>query len=236
MRATIGVVVMLIVCVLLGVQAVAAGTNPADACKNAKAKAAGKKAADLLKAFGKNVKKVDPTKLSAGVSKAQSKLTKAFTKAESRGGCETTGDATVIEAKVDAFAADVLAEVTDVGSSTTTTPSTTTTSSSSTTSTTLDPNAPVCCETGGDPPVCYAGLNSNACAAFPGTPVPGAVCDGAGHCVSPPGTPGCCCQIPGPYCGGTDLDEAGCSSSNCGDLGGIVLFGSVCQTDGTCQF
>lgn len=83
-----------------------AGTDPADACKNAKAKATGKKASDLLKAIGKNVKKADPVKLAASISKAQSRLTKSFVKAEGKGGCLTTGDVGVLEAKTDTFAMD----------------------------------------------------------------------------------------------------------------------------------
>jgi hypothetical protein len=89
-------------------------TNPSpDAlkCKASKAKAAGKKAADLLKAFGKNVKKPNSLKLSAAISKAESKFTKAFTKAEGKGGCQTNGDSGSIEAEVDAFVEDVIDQV-----------------------------------------------------------------------------------------------------------------------------
>jgi endonuclease/exonuclease/phosphatase family metal-dependent hydrolase len=107
--------ILVISCVVL-VQAV----TPADArvaadakCKASKARAAGKKAADILKAFGKNKKKPNISKLTQDVSKAQSKFTKAFAKAESTGGCETTNDAPAIEAKVDAFAADVVDDLSD---------------------------------------------------------------------------------------------------------------------------
>jgi hypothetical protein len=88
-----------------------AGVDPQDACKDSKAKTTGKKAADLLKAYGKNIKKSDPTKLSASVSKAQSKFTKGFNKAESKSGCQTTGDSGAIELKVDAFVFDVVEEI-----------------------------------------------------------------------------------------------------------------------------
>jgi len=88
-----------------------AASDPADACKASKAKAAGKKAASLLKAYGKNTKKPDGVKLGAGVSKAQSKFTKSFVKAESKGGCLTTGDVTQIEATVDAFVQMAVASV-----------------------------------------------------------------------------------------------------------------------------
>jgi hypothetical protein len=95
----------------LAADAAHAATDPADACKDTKAKAAGKKASDVLKAVGKNIKKSDPIKLSASISKAQSKLTKNFVKAESKSGCTTTGDVGAIEAKVDAFAADVANDI-----------------------------------------------------------------------------------------------------------------------------
>jgi hypothetical protein len=88
-----------------------AGTDPADACKDSKAKATGKKAFNLLKAYGKNHKKPNPVKLGSDVSKAQSKFTKSFVKAEGKGGCLTVTDSTAIEMKVDAFVVDVIEEV-----------------------------------------------------------------------------------------------------------------------------
>lgn len=93
---------------LFGAAAARAGTDPADACKDAKAKAAGKKASAVMKAYGKNFKKPSPARLSASISKAQSKFTKGFTKAESKGGCLTTGDSGAIEAKVDALVAEIV--------------------------------------------------------------------------------------------------------------------------------
>lgn len=85
-----------------------AGTDPTNKCVDSKAKAAGKKAQSLLKAIGKNLSKNPDTKLAANISKAQSKLTKGFTKAESKGSCFTTGDAATIEAKIDAFVDEVV--------------------------------------------------------------------------------------------------------------------------------
>jgi hypothetical protein len=127
-------------CLFAGSGAVA-GTDPADACKDAKAKAAGGKAAALLEAFGKNVKRPAPSKLAADVSKAQSKLTRGFARAEGKGGCATTGDVGTIETKVDAFVADVLSDVPDLTTTTTgpvtTSTSTTATTASTSTSTTL---------------------------------------------------------------------------------------------------
>ncbi len=59
--------------------------NPGDLCREAKDKAAGKKASDLLKAFGKNQKIPNVSKLAQDISKAQSKFTKAFGKADTVG-------------------------------------------------------------------------------------------------------------------------------------------------------
>jgi hypothetical protein len=97
---------------LIAVSPVYGGVDPGDLCKEKKAKAAGKKAFDLLKAFGKNIKKENPTKLGSDISKAQSKFTKGFTKAEGKGSCPTSGDLDAIEAQVDALVEGVVAELT----------------------------------------------------------------------------------------------------------------------------
>jgi hypothetical protein len=79
-------------------------------CAGAKIKAVGKKAKCLLGLEAKEAAKgvaPDPAK----VQKCQDKLVSAFTKAEAKGGCTTTGDAAAIEAKVDAFVADVADEL-----------------------------------------------------------------------------------------------------------------------------
>jgi hypothetical protein len=96
---------------LLSGSVVMAATDPADACKDAKLKTTGKKASGVLKALGKNIKKPNPAKLGSDISKAQSKMTKGFVKAEGKGGCDTTGDVGAVEAKVDAFALDVIGEL-----------------------------------------------------------------------------------------------------------------------------
>jgi hypothetical protein len=93
------------------VPAVHAGADPGAVCKQKKAKAAGKQAFDLAKAFGKNEKKPNPGKLDGATSKARSKYTKSWTKAESKGGCETSEDADAIQEKVDAFVLDVVEEL-----------------------------------------------------------------------------------------------------------------------------
>ena len=114
-----------------------AGISPDLKCGDAKAKAAGLKASDLLTTFMNNKKKPNPDKLSKKISKAQSLFTKVFTKAEAKGGCVTSGDSATIEAEVDGFVAAVIALLCPADTTTTTT--TTVTSSSSTSSTSTSP-------------------------------------------------------------------------------------------------
>jgi plastocyanin len=124
-------------------------------CASSKRKAAGSKAKAQLLCNAKAATKSIAVDL-ACLSKAGANLTKAFTKAEKKGGCVTTGDARTVEQAVDALVAQVVAQLTGgagttttttttaattttgSGSSTTTSP-TTTTSPSSTTSTTMGP-------------------------------------------------------------------------------------------------
>jgi carboxypeptidase family protein len=75
-------------------------------CQAAKAKAAGKKAGSKAKCQSKAVSKgeaVDPECL----TKAETKFSSSFAKAEAKPPCATTGDAAAIEGKVDAFIADL---------------------------------------------------------------------------------------------------------------------------------
>jgi pimeloyl-ACP methyl ester carboxylesterase len=90
--------------------AAAAGTDPAAKCVNTKAKTAGKKSADYLKAFGKDAVKPNGAKLAASLSKAESKFQGGFSKAEGKGGCPGEGDAAAVEALVDDFVRDLLCE------------------------------------------------------------------------------------------------------------------------------
>jgi len=110
MRSTVS---MLVVCLALvtGNGPVSAGVQPGAACVDAKAKAAGKEAQGLLKALGKNIAKNPDAKLPVSVSKAQSKFTSGFAKAEAKGGCLTQGDAGVIENKINALVTDVVADL-----------------------------------------------------------------------------------------------------------------------------
>jgi hypothetical protein len=76
-------------------------------CKDAKARAAGRRAFDLLQAFARNRSNPNAARLGAHVARAQAAFTKSFSQAEP-GGCRTIGDAGGIGAKVDALVADVL--------------------------------------------------------------------------------------------------------------------------------
>ena len=81
-----------------------------NACAAAKMKASGAKASCLLKVEATESKKgveEDESKLAA----CGAKMTAAFTKAEAKPPCLTTGDAAAIEAKVDAFVDDVVSAV-----------------------------------------------------------------------------------------------------------------------------
>jgi hypothetical protein len=97
-----------------------------NACQSSKLKAAGKKAKCLLGLRAKlasNDTPLDPAK----VQKCIDKFTQAFSKAEAKPPCNTTGDAGAIEAKVDAFVDDVAPELNPAPTTTTTSPPTTTT-------------------------------------------------------------------------------------------------------------
>jgi hypothetical protein len=107
-------------------------------CAASKLKAAGKKTKCLLGLEAKEAIKntpVDPLK----VQKCIDKFEQTFAKAEARGDCNTAGDTSAIEAKVDAFVADVDGELVP-GATTTTVPTTSTTATSSTTTSTTEPS------------------------------------------------------------------------------------------------
>jgi plastocyanin len=113
------------------------GTKDSGKCASSKLKAAGINAmAKLLcnaKAAIKSIA-VDP----ACLNKADVNLTKAFSKAEKKGGCVTTNDAMTVEQAVNPLVAQVVEQLTSAGSpttTTTTTAGTTTTGSGSSTTT-----------------------------------------------------------------------------------------------------
>jgi hypothetical protein len=106
--------VALALLVVSGALNVQAGVEPAAGCKDKKAVATGQAGLGLLKAFTGNTKKPNVAKLAVDLSKAQSKLTKAFTKAEftpqgQPQGCETLGDVAALQATAEAFVADIVA-------------------------------------------------------------------------------------------------------------------------------
>ena len=91
-----------------------AGVAPDARCKDKKAVATGVAGLGTLKAFTANTKTPNVAKLAADLSKARSKLTKGFTKAEFNPqgvaqGCETTGDVAALQTDVDAFVDDIIA-------------------------------------------------------------------------------------------------------------------------------
>jgi len=98
-------------------------TSGEDKCAGSKIKAAGKKASGILGCHSKAATKNTPID-AACTGKVEGKFTSAFGKAEAKGGCNTTGDAAAIEAKVDAFVVDVANELTPPPTTTTTLPST----------------------------------------------------------------------------------------------------------------
>jgi len=86
------------------------GDKDANKCASAKLKATGKKAGGLLGCHARAAKKVeaiDPTCL----EKVEGKLARAFSDAEARGECATTGDAAAIAAKVEASVVDVVLDL-----------------------------------------------------------------------------------------------------------------------------
>jgi hypothetical protein len=200
--------------VVVGATSAHAGVDLADSCKDKKGAALGKYDLGLLKAFGRNGKAPNLGKLGSDLSKAESKLTKGFTRAEFTGsgqplGCQTTGDLGVLQAKADQHVEDVLDEL---GSSVTTTSTTTTTtlpgtcgSSSFPTCGGTCPSADTCLPTsvGGcscqdcsvDPSLVCIG--PSLCLTF-GCPV-GYACTSSGICVGPSCASDCSCP-PGGAC------------------------------------
>lgn len=94
--------------VVVTVSVALAGPTPAQRCASAKLKAGSKKAAAKIKCHDKAILTggaVDP----ACLGRAEEKFTAAFAKAELKGGCATTGDASAVEALIDGFVDDVVA-------------------------------------------------------------------------------------------------------------------------------
>jgi hypothetical protein len=108
LRALFGASLLLVLTPALGsAQNKCAGAKIKAACKKASCKAS-------LEAKQAGYGILDP----ARIAKCEATFSKAFAKSEAKGGCATTGDTAAIEAKADAFVADLDAEL-DVPTGTT---------------------------------------------------------------------------------------------------------------------
>jgi hypothetical protein len=87
-----------------------ASATPAQKCASSKIRETGKKATGKLKCWSKEI--VRPGGLAACNATVEGKFADRFARAEAQGGCASTGDAGVIEAKVDAFVDDVVTALT----------------------------------------------------------------------------------------------------------------------------
>lgn len=97
-RATAAIVVLAVW--TLSMDVARATTPPQATCAAAKLKAAGKGTAGELKCYTSAIKNARPVDV-ACLLKAEEKLTTAFVKAEAKGGCTRSGDATTIASDVD---------------------------------------------------------------------------------------------------------------------------------------
>jgi cysteine-rich repeat protein len=192
---------------LAGGHGVACAGSAAALCKERKARAAGRKASDLLQAIGKNSVSPNVTRLGFDVSKAGSRFTQSFTKADAKGGCVITDDAAQVAATVDAFVRDAVGSIAPVCGD--------------------DVKAPAEACDGTDDGAC-PGFCGSGCTCVPfcgnGTIDPGEECDGTddGACPGLCGS-GCTCVR---FCGNGAIDPG----EECDD--GNQSAGDGC--DGSC--
>src|ERR1051325_3061527 len=111
---------------LAGATTHAAG-DPLGACASSKRKAAGKKTASKLKCWAKAAK-LHMAADSTCLMKAELKFSSSFAKADAKGGCFASNDATTVEGIVDGCVNQIVGAEPDTATTTTTTTSTTTTS------------------------------------------------------------------------------------------------------------
>jgi hypothetical protein len=234
--------------IAMGIGLLAGAGSPADAavdaqavCTEKKAKAAGKKAADILKAHGRNQKKPNPARLALDLSKAQSRFTTAFTKAEARDGCATVGDAGPIGAKVDAFVADVLSEIEqpcgngspDGGEQCDDGAANGTPDSCCTLNCQFAPASTPCTDTDGDLCSTVAGCDGQGTCEQDSTVVcdaPDPPCEGGQTCN--PGTGLCEDQPDAPLGTACDADGDSCTSDHCDGVGSCVVYDNDCCASG----
>jgi hypothetical protein len=186
-------VVVAIAAAFAVVGAASSASDPAVACAVAKHKAAVKYFSGAVKCWDKSLAKgtdFDPT----CVTSAAGKLTAAFMKADTKGGCVTTNDAGPVTESVNEMVGTVLATMPWV----------------TTTTTTLPPFG--CCESSVQNLCTY--VPASVCISSGGTP--GAtydLCDGiTGACGPDNPSPGDCCLLPSGACvGGPDPGGSGCT-------------------------
>lgn len=178
---------------------VASAQHPRSRCTAAKLKATGAYFKSVAKCEAKAAKKGDAPAAVLCLGKAQSKLLRAFQKAEKKGDCLAVGDLSDAQGAAD----DGLEIVTDI----------------------LRAPPSLCCTEG---TACFWAPDEAACTAASGTPgAAGTVCSGDGSCVPPPAEEGNCCQgIDNPpltgICGG------GASQVGCTNGGGTFVGDAVC--------
>ncbi len=100
--------VVAVTCLTLGAAAASRAGDPAADCAAAKLKAAGKYASCLHAANAKSLKSGDPV----DTSKCIGKFSSSWTKAESKGGCRTSGDEGLFQADIEESASISLRKLT----------------------------------------------------------------------------------------------------------------------------
>src|SRR6185436_2663557 len=122
------------VVVVLALASVASGAGPAEKCAAAKLRAAAQKTSGLLECHARALQA--PTSLeSAYTTRVRAKFVAKWERIESRGGCAVNGDGDDVEARIDAFVADLVDAV----------PATTTTTTTTTTPATCPPTTALYC-------------------------------------------------------------------------------------------
>jgi len=175
------------------------GPNVRSRCTAAKLKAAGSYFTAVAKCEAKAAKQGDASADLLCLGKAQSKLQRAFEKAEKKGDCLAVGDLSDAQAEADE-GLDILFQI-------------------------LEPPPSVCCEEG---TACFWAPDAATCTSVGGNPgAAGSVCGGNGTCGAPPAAEGNCCEginnlpLMGLCAGGST--QVGCTNS-----GGSFVADAVC--------